>query len=136
MPDYFKWRIDSENYLLNKHAKADKLATKDFITIISKSLNDYEKYELPQLMNNQVSHCHVCANLPSLGSDAAKRLCQHLKEINKKLGAQSAQIDGSCVLQLHIKGFNDKRYYRCFGYVLSGIYNLIYLDPEHEVYPE
>jgi len=48
------------------------------------------------------------------------------------------QIEDHDIYQFKIKGIEDKQEYRCFGYILpnDNVFNLVFLDPEHEVYRE
>jgi hypothetical protein len=134
--DKFAWRVDSQNYLSNKDKYADKMLVKDFIGKVCKSLDDYGKYTIEQLKS--VEHCHPCTKLREKSGNAAKRLYSHLKGINEKLAEKSMQIEDSGIFQLKIKGVENKDEYRCFGYFLpnSNVFNLVFLDPDHEVYKE
>jgi len=63
-----------------------------------------------------------------------------MQEINTRLGNKPvpAQISENDIYQFKIKEFEGKNGYRCFGYFLpfDNLFNLIYLDPDHEVYKE
>ena len=132
----FTWRIDSENYLSNKDKYADKMLVKDFIGKVCKSLDGYKKYTLEQLKDTP--HCHPCTKLREKSSGTAQRLYKHLKGINEKLEVKAIQIEDSGIFQLRIKGVENKDEYRCFGYFLpnDNVFNLVFLDPNHEVYKE
>jgi hypothetical protein len=139
----FTWRIDSENYLSNNSKYADKMNVKHFIDKVCCSMDDYsKKYSLEQLRNNKIPHCHSCQNLRAREGGDAKRLYKHLKEINEKFSDKSIQIDDCDIYQFKVKGIVEKQEYRCFGYIMScdlqneNIFNLVYLDPDHEVYKE
>jgi len=135
----FTWRIDSENYLSNNSKYADKMSVRHFIDKVCRGLDDYSaKYSLEQLRNREIPHCHPCPNLRTKGSKEAKRLYEHLKGINERFSDKSMQIEDCDIYQFKIKGFEGKQEYRCFGYFLPGdsLFNLIYLDPDHEIYKE
>jgi uncharacterized membrane protein YgaE (UPF0421/DUF939 family) len=135
----FAWHIDSENYLNNKSQHADKMPTKHFIDKICHCLNDYsKKYSLEQLRQGMIPHCHSCHDLRTKSSKEAKRLYEHLKQINESLADKQIQIDACDIYQLKIKGIAEKQEYRCFGYILpdDNVFHLIYLDPDHEIYKE
>lgn len=131
----FNWRIDWENYLSNKHPKADSLHLKDFIKNLCKGLDEYKKYSLEDLKSGKVPHCHSCLDLDKKNSQEAKKLLHHLESINNKFSKEAKQIELHDVLQLNIKCFKGLPY-RCFGYLDNDIYNIVYFDPKHEVYKE
>lgn len=135
----FTWHIDSENYLSNNSKYADKMTTRHFIDQICKNLDNYsKKYSLEQLKNKEIPHCHSCPNLRTKSSNAAKRLYEHLKGINENLSGKFMQIEDQDIYQFKMKNIVDKQEYRCFGYILpnDNVFNLIFLDPDHEVYKE
>ena len=136
-----KWRIDSENYLSNNSKQADKMMVKHFIEMVCRCLDEYcEKYTIEDVKTGKIKYCHSCSGLRSKNSHAAKKLYNHMQEINTKLGNKSvpAQISENDIYQFKIKEFESKNEYRCFGYFLpyDNLFNLIYLDPDHEVYKE
>jgi len=135
-----KWRIDSENYLSNNSKQADKMMVKHFIETVCRCLDEYcEKYTLEDAKIGKIKYCHSCSGLRNKNSPAAKKLYKHLQEINTRLGNKPipSQISENDIYQFKIKEFEGKSGYRCFGYFLpSDIFNLIYLDPDHEVYKE
>jgi len=137
----FTWCIDSENYLSNSSKYADKMSVRRFIDKICGGLDEYsEKYTLEDVKAGRIKHCHACAELRKKDSGSAKRLYGHMQEINAKLGNKPipAQISEQDIYQFKIKGVDGKQEYRCFGYFLPGgsMFNLIYLDPDHEIYKE
>lgn len=136
----FVWSIDAENYIWDKSKKPyeDKASLRSFINQVCKQLDFYAKnYTLEQLQNGNVEHCHRHnQNIANVKSQEYQRLFDKLRDINKMLGERkktaSAQIEPEDILQLAFPNIEDR--FRAFGYVLNGVFYLIYFDVYHKVY--
>lgn len=133
---YFKWYIDSENFIFNitpeNGAKfSDQLSTKEFICYVCRQIDFYSRtYPLSVLQSGSVSHCHA--------HDPTKPESEHYNKIfqklNTKLGEQEIFIEPKDILQLCLDNF--RKAYRCYGYVINNAFFLFYLDPYHKTYPK
>ncbi len=124
----FNWSIDSENYLHNKKTK--KITIKDFIKKIIKYLDTLKKEEWKNVRN--MSNNHSCYNLGKQQSEKAKTLNRHLEKINTSKGINLAEEIEPFQIRIPFKN----KAFRVFGYIENDIYNLVYLDPDHEIYPD
>ena len=124
---HFNWCIDTSNYINDKNS--DKMPLKDFIRVVIPKLNEYRKYEWETLKTRPPKHCHNCSDLQSKKSEEAKKILHRVKNINDNL--DGGYIELSDIFQIPIDQTT-----RCFGYVLRGIFHIIFIDTKHKVYKE
>lgn len=131
----FSWRFNPRYFLKNKDKPLKALRFSIFAEEIALEIQNYEKYELENLMHGDVPHVHLCTDIQRKNTPKAKALVKHIEKLNSEyFQAQGVFIEPCNILQLNLQNVAGFKAFRCFGILINDCFYLVYLDPTHEVY--